>query len=96
MIRQGEDCGMQARERVGQRVAKGEVIGTAAAGLHVGVRLGDAYLDPAVVFGGRRLVRLVPDGVPASPVRVRLHARTAAAGASAVRIAGSNRRIMNS
>lgn len=44
----------------GARLGQGEQLGTTADRLHVGVRLGTAYLDPAIVFGGRRVVRLVP------------------------------------
>jgi len=57
--------------RRGDRVSKGEVIGTAGERLHVGTRLGSAYLDPAIVFGGRRVVRLVPSRL-SPPVRLRL------------------------
>lgn len=36
----------------GQVVGRGEPIGYAAAVFHVGARIGDAYIDPAVLFGG--------------------------------------------
>ena len=38
--------------RRGQRVSTGEQIGTAGERLHVGARIGDAYVDPAILFGG--------------------------------------------
>lgn len=34
----------------GDRVASGDVVGTTGAGLHLGVRRGDEYLDPAILF----------------------------------------------
>jgi hypothetical protein len=37
---------------VGQRVGQGDVLGTTVGSLHFGARLGDAYLDPAALFGG--------------------------------------------
>jgi small subunit ribosomal protein S2 len=47
--------------RVGQAVAQGAVVGTAAASLHFGVRRGDVYLDPELLFAGWALLpRLVP------------------------------------
>ena len=36
----------------GQQVATGGLIGTAGDSLHVSARIGDAYIDPAVLFGG--------------------------------------------
>jgi murein DD-endopeptidase MepM/ murein hydrolase activator NlpD len=54
--------------RVGDVVERGREIGTAGDRLHVGARAGRAYVDPAIVFGGRRLVRLVP--VAGSPARL--------------------------
>lgn len=46
----------------GQRVAAGMRVGSASRALHFGARAGDAYLDPAVLFGGGPIgVRLVPD-----------------------------------
>ena len=50
--------------RVGQWVASGEPIGRTGSRLHVGARVGHAYVDPAIVFGGRRLVQLVPTAAP--------------------------------
>ena len=51
------------RTRRGRTVAAGEVVGVAAADLHLGVRRGDRYLDPASLWGrpvgGGRVV-LVP------------------------------------
>lgn len=56
--------------RRGQRIARGEVIGTAGGGvddhagvLHLGLRVGDRYVDPMVLFSPAdltRLIRLVP------------------------------------
>jgi hypothetical protein len=52
----------------GQAVAQGDVLGTAGAGFHLGVRSGDAYLDPAALFGGAEVrVRLVPHEEPLPP-----------------------------
>jgi murein DD-endopeptidase MepM/ murein hydrolase activator NlpD len=53
--------------RSGGRVAAGEAVGHAADRLHLGVRRGDTYLDPASLWGrrvgGGRVV-LVPDRPP--------------------------------
>ncbi len=50
---------------VGQEVRQGDVLGTAAGRLHFGARRGDAYFDPATLFGdGPPRVRLVPFDVP--------------------------------
>ena len=54
--------------RRGQRVDQGDVVGTAGQGFHLGVRAGDAYLDPAALFGGTEIrVRLVPHEEPLPP-----------------------------
>ena len=54
--------------RRGQAVAQGQVLGTAGTGFHLGVRSGDAYLDPAALFGGVEVrVRLVPHEEPLPP-----------------------------
>ena len=46
----------------GDRVVQGQTVGTAQARFHFGVRAGDAYLDPALLFsGGPVQVHLVPD-----------------------------------
>jgi hypothetical protein len=46
---------------VGQTVAQGDVVGVTAGPLHLSARRGDAYLDPAALFGtGLPQVRLVP------------------------------------
>src|SRR5437867_6908643 len=47
----------------GDHVRQGEVVGTAGSqALHFGARVGDAYLDPALLFdGGPPEVNLVPD-----------------------------------
>ncbi len=49
---------------VGAEGAKGQVVGTSAARLHVGARRGDTYIDPASLWGlpGPPWVRLVPLG----------------------------------
>jgi len=51
--------------RRGQRVAAGQVVGTAGPSLHFGARAGEAYVDPLVLLagssGGGPGVRLVPD-----------------------------------
>lgn len=45
----------------GQRVRQGDGLGITAGHLHLGARVGDAYLDPAALFGaGPPTVRLVP------------------------------------
>lgn len=46
---------------VGQHVRQGDLLGTSAGRLHLGARIGDAYLDPASLFGtGPPQVHLVP------------------------------------
>jgi hypothetical protein len=46
---------------VGQAVHQGDRVGVTVAHLHLGARVGDAYLDPASLFGaGPPTVRLVP------------------------------------
>ena len=56
---------------VGDLVIRGQLVGRAAGRFHLGVRVGDRYVDPAPMIG--RLVhrpRLVPeDGSPANPGR---------------------------
>ena len=47
--------------RRGDRVEAGQVIGTAGGPVHFGARAGDAYLDPATLFGGTPVVHLVPE-----------------------------------
>jgi hypothetical protein len=50
---------------VGQRIGQGDLVGTTVEHLHLGVRSGDAYLDPALLFGeGPIEVHLVPFDVP--------------------------------
>lgn len=49
----------------GQRVVQGQVLGTTVDDLHLGARNGDAYLDPAALFGaGPPEVHLVPFDEP--------------------------------
>ena len=48
--------------RRGDKVRQGQAVGTSRDRLHFGVRAGDAYLDPAKLFGdGAPEVHLVPD-----------------------------------
>ena len=49
----------------GEDVAGGEAIGTSGDRLHLGVRSGDAYLDPATLFGTGARAHLVPVHSPA-------------------------------
>lgn len=54
--------------RRGDRVRQGDVVGEAGLGFHLGVRDGDAYLDPAALFDQTVLhVRLVPHTEPLPP-----------------------------
>lgn len=46
--------------RVGQRVSRADVVGSAGATLHLGVRRDGRYLDPATLFARRGPARLVP------------------------------------
>jgi murein DD-endopeptidase MepM/ murein hydrolase activator NlpD len=51
-------------------VVRGQLVGRAGARLHLGVRCGTAYLDPAPLFARRGRARLVPDDrfpAPAPP-----------------------------
>ncbi len=50
----------------GQRVEQGDTLGAAGDRLHLGARLGDAYFDPATLFGagGPSRVELVPFEIP--------------------------------
>lgn len=72
--------------RVGQRVARGDIIGSSGgvgpdhdgSVFHLGLRVGDRYVDPMALFGPSdltKLVRLVPAGepneTPWSPARER-------------------------
>ncbi|UDY36865.1 murein hydrolase activator EnvC family protein [Dermatobacter hominis] len=43
---------VEVRVAAGDRVALGDVLGTTAAVLHLGVRRGDVYQDPAALFVG--------------------------------------------
>lgn len=50
---------------VGQRLSRGDRVGTTTGQLHLGARAGDAYLDPASLFeGGPPEVHLVPFDIP--------------------------------
>jgi len=60
----------EIRVTVGQQVRQGDQIGVAGERLHFGARLGDAYFDPASLFGTTTVeVELLPFEVPpgASP-----------------------------
>ena len=62
----------------GDRVVRGEPVGTAGDRFHFGARIGDVYIDPALLFGdaGPSRVHLVPDRDAAGAVvsdRVRWH-----------------------
>lgn len=46
--------------RAGQRVGTGHILGTAGPSLHFGARIGEAYVDPAVLLGATGRARLVP------------------------------------
>jgi murein DD-endopeptidase MepM/ murein hydrolase activator NlpD len=46
---------------VDETVQRGQLVGRAGSRLHLGVRCGSAYLDPAPLFTGRWQARLVPD-----------------------------------
>ena len=64
---------------VGQRVAAGQVLGSAGSAVHFGVRRGDVYLDPALLLAGAAPVpRLVP--LDAGPGRWSPAARAARTG----------------
>lgn len=54
--------------RRGDRVDRGEVVGRAGPGFHLGARDGEHYLDPESLFGVQVVeVRLVPHGEPLPP-----------------------------
>ena len=46
--------------RASQRVTSGQLLGTSGVSLHFGARIGEAYVDPAVLLGSARTARLVP------------------------------------
>lgn len=47
----------------GQRLSQGQRLGVAGPGFHLTARLGDEYIDPALLFGGAEVVvRLMPSG----------------------------------
>lgn len=58
--------------RRGQEVASGAVVATAGDRLHLSARLGEVYLDPAVLLaaGAPPAVRLLPDADPPGSVTV--------------------------
>jgi len=65
--------------RRGDRVRRGDVVGLAGAGFHLGARDGDAYVDPAALFDASVVrVRLVAHGEPLPPTDAGLLAEQAA------------------
>ncbi len=49
--------------RAGQTVEQGDVIGSTGDSFHFGARIGDVYVDPAILLaGGPARVHLIPDG----------------------------------
>jgi hypothetical protein len=64
--------------RRGDQVARGDVVGAAGSGFHLGARDGESYLDPESLFGERVVeVRLVPHGEPLPPTDAGLLAEQA-------------------
>jgi hypothetical protein len=60
----------EIRVAVGQRVRQGDQIGVAGERFHFGARLGDAYFDPASLFGTTTVeVELLPFEVPPGATR---------------------------
>ena len=55
---------VEVRVTAGDRVDRGQVLGTTAALLHLGVRRGDEYVDPAALFGAGPPVHAVLVPVP--------------------------------
>jgi murein DD-endopeptidase MepM/ murein hydrolase activator NlpD len=55
---------VEVRVTAGDRVDRGQVLGTTAATLHLGVRRGDDYVDPAALFGAGPPVHAVLVPVP--------------------------------
>ena len=54
----------EVRTTLGATVAAGDAVGLAGEHLHFGARIGDAYFDPAALFGGPATVELLPYEVP--------------------------------
>ncbi|HUF33845.1 MAG TPA: peptidoglycan DD-metalloendopeptidase family protein [Acidimicrobiales bacterium] len=64
--------------RRGDAVRRGDVVGEAGRGFHLGARDGEHYLDPESLFGERVIdVRLVPHGEPLPPTDAGLLAEQA-------------------
>ncbi len=62
-VRTSESFLRTVRVRAGQVVTQGEAIGTTGSSFHFGARIGDAYIDPAILLAsGPARVHLVPDG----------------------------------
>jgi murein DD-endopeptidase MepM/ murein hydrolase activator NlpD len=64
----------ELRERLvaeGEQVVAGQVVATATTHLHLGLRLGDRYIDPAPFLGvpGRHPRLVPPAGAPRRPAR---------------------------
>jgi murein DD-endopeptidase MepM/ murein hydrolase activator NlpD len=55
--------------RLGDTVVRGQPLGTTGSRFHFGARIGDVYIDPALLFGGAGppQVHLVPDRDTAAP-----------------------------
>jgi hypothetical protein len=65
--------------RRGDAVRRGDLVGLAGAGFHLGARDGDAYVDPAALFDASVVrVRLVAHGEPLPPTDAGLLAEQAA------------------
>jgi len=63
----------------GDRLRRGDIVGLAGAGFHLGARDGDAYIDPAALFDASVVrVRLVVHGEPLPPTDAGLLAEQAA------------------
>src|SRR5690606_37834788 len=88
-----------AAVRVGQQVAAGHLLGATAGSLHFSVRLGEVYLDPALLLAGRLTrveLRLVPaplrPGLGRELTRQQWEAR--GDGVSAGRLLGAGARLV--
>jgi len=69
----------EVRVTRGDPVRRGDVVGVAGAGFHLGARDGDAYVDPASLFDATVVrVRLVAHGEPLPPTDAGLLAEQAA------------------
>ncbi len=71
--------------RAGQAVEAGDVLGTTGTSFHFGARIGEAYVDPAVLLGVAGPARLVPVTSRGVPRRLRPGGAPAARPARALR-----------